>query len=144
MLLNGRCIYEIRSLQASGHLFEGDEDIAGGTVTLSERRESDPDKSMYWLITGATLKGHVTSATFRDSTDPTRALVTFDLSSSDPTKISEGAVSTRTGANVDGFFELISAGNGVIRLETDLQTQPTISLPLEVTQRQNWTRPYCS
>ena len=144
MLLNGDCIYEIRSLQASGHLFEGDEEIAGSRVTLSERRESDPEKSMNWLITGATLKGHVTSATFRDSSDPTRALVTFDLSAIDQAKISEGAVSSKTGANVDGFFELISAGRGVVRLETDLQAQPTIIMPLEVTQREDWTRPNCS
>ena len=144
MLLNGKCVYEIRSLQGSGHVFEGEEEIVRSALQLSESRESDPLKAMYWLITGATLNGHVTSATFRDSADPTRTLFTFALAASDQTKISEGSVSTRTGANVDGFFELISAGRGVIRLETDLQTRPTIIMPLEVTQRQDWTRPNCS
>jgi hypothetical protein len=143
MLLNGRCIYEIRSVQASGRVEENGTELAAGRVSQSERRDSDPEKSMYWLVTGASLKGHVTSATFRDSSDPTRALLTLDLAASDPAKITEGLVSTTTGTNLGGFFELIGANRAVIQLETNLQTRP-ITIPLTVTQKEDWTRPYCS
>jgi hypothetical protein len=144
MLLSGRCIYEIRSLEALGRIEENGAELLSARITLSERRDSDPEKSIYWLLRGATLEGHVLSATFKDVSDPSRVLLSLPLSPSGQGKISEGAVSDRSGTNLNGFFEVIAAGRGIIELQTDIQARPTITLPLTVTQRQDWTRPYCS
>jgi hypothetical protein len=144
MLLSGRCIYEIRSLQASGRVEENGTELAAGQVSLSERRDSDPEKSMHWLVTGAGVQGHVTSVTFRDSSDPARVLLTLAFSPFQQAQNSEGAVSDNTGTNLGGFWEVLSADTGVIQLDTDLPSRPTVMIPLTVTQKQNWTRPYCS
>jgi hypothetical protein len=144
MALSGKCIYETRSLQASGRVEENGTELAAGKVTQSETRDYNPEKSMYWLVTGASLKGHVTSATFRNSTDPTRVLLTLGLFPPEQAQITEGAVSDKTGTDLGGFWEVLSANTGVIQLDTDIPTRPTVTIPLTVTQKQNWIRPNCS
>ncbi|MFL5634820.1 MAG: hypothetical protein ACJ78J_12045 [Gemmatimonadaceae bacterium] len=144
MLLSGRCIYEIRSLQASGRVEENGVELVTAQITQAERRDSDPEKSTYWLVLGASLKSHVTSATLRNSADPARVMLTLPVFPSNQAQISEGYVSTNTGAALGGFWDVLGANTGVIQLETDLAAQPTVTIPLIVTQKQNWTRPYCS
>ena len=144
ILISGACIYEIRSLEATGLILENGNELAAAQVTQYEQRDSDPEKSTYWLITGATLKGHVTSVTLRDSSDPSRVLLTLDLEPSDRPPISQGAVSTKTGAALGGFFEILGTNHGFVRLDTDLPERPIIDIPLTMTRKQNWTRPNCS
>jgi hypothetical protein len=143
MLLDGRCIYELRSLEASGQALT-DADSVSGEVTLFEQRDSDPSKSMHYLIIGPTLQSHVLSASFRDAQNP--SVVLADLALDAPTQgtLAEGELSDRSGTNLNGYFELITAGRGILVVETDLSSTPSITIPLTVTQRQNWTRPYCS
>ena len=144
MLLSGRCIYEIRSLQASGRVDENGTELATAQVSLSERRDSDPEKAMYWHVTGAGVAGHVSSVTFRNSSDPARVLLTLATSPFQQAQNSEGAVSDKSGTKLGGFWEVLSANTGVIQMETDIPTRPTVTIPMTVTQKQNWTRPYCS
>jgi hypothetical protein len=144
MLLSGRCIYEIRYVQASGRVEENGTELAAAEVSLSERRDSDPEKSMHWHVTGAGVAGHVSSVTFRNSSDPARVLLTLATSPFEQAQNSDGAVSDKTGTNLGGFWEVLSANTGLIQMETDIPTRPTITIPLTVTQKQNWTRPYCS
>ncbi len=144
LLISGDCIYEVRSLEVTGLVKENGNELAGARITESERRESDPEKSMYWLVTSPTLKGHVTSLTLRDSSDPSRVLLTPDLAPSDRSPISEGAVSTKDGANLGGFFETLGTNQGFFRLDTDLPERPTLNIPLTLTRKQNWIRPNCS
>jgi hypothetical protein len=143
LLLNGRCIYELRSLQASGQVISGVDSIAG-QVSLFEQRDSDPNKSMYYLVVSPTLKSHVLSASFRDSGNPSQILVSLPLAAPTQEAIAEGELSDRNGTNLNGYFELIAAGRGLLVLETDLSSASSITIPLTVTQKQDWTRPYCS
>ncbi len=60
------------------------------------------------------LKGHVTSATLRDAADESKTLYDFPLNTGGPTDISSGHVTQNTGANLNGFFEVLAAGRAVI------------------------------
>jgi hypothetical protein len=143
LLLNGRCIYELRSLQASGQAMSGADSIAG-QVSLFEQRDSDPNKSMYYLLVSPTLKSHVLSASFRDTRNPSQILASLPLDAPTQDPIAEGELSDRNGTSLDGYFELITAGRGILVLEMDLSSSSSITIPLTVTQKQDWTRPYCS
>ena len=143
MLLDGRCIYELRSLQAAGDVQIGTESVSA-RVTLSEQRDSDPNKSFYWALLGPTLKTHVLAASFRDASAPSTVLLQLPLSTSAQPTIAEGEVSDRNGTNLNGYFDIIAAGRGVIVIETDFSSMPTITIAMVVTQKQDWTRPYCS
>jgi hypothetical protein len=143
MLLNGRCIYELRSLQASGKVLMGADPVAG-EVTLFEQRDSDPDKSMHYLLAGPTIESHALKASFRNTQNPSEVLLDFALDTPAQGVIAEGEVSDRDGTNLNGYFEMITAGRGIIVVETDLTSSPSITVPLTVSKRQDWTRPYCS
>ncbi len=65
MLLSGRCIYEIRGLEATGSTGVGGATSATARVTYGERRESDPDRHIYYIVESPTLKGHVLSAALK-------------------------------------------------------------------------------
>jgi hypothetical protein len=140
----GRCIYEIRGLQASGQVIGVAADSVSANITLSEHRESDPSKEFYWAISAPAVKGHVTSAELKDAADPTHVLLSLPLGPPDRPLISENAVSTRQGLNLSGLWVVLSANRGVIELRTDLPERPVIVIPLTVTEKQNWMRPYCS
>ena len=143
-----RCTYEIRSLQASGHAVENGVEMVAVQMTVSEQRETDPNKSIYWLITGDNVKGHVVSASFKDSSDPSRVLLSMPISSASQATISEGARSETTDAvDLSGFFDLVSAGRGIVEIQTDfygIDGSPVITVPVTVTSKQDWVRPNCS
>jgi hypothetical protein len=141
------CNYEIRSVQASGEGTVNGVEVAAAQIVLSEQRGSDPDRSIYWIITGANVKGHVVSAAFKDSSDPSTVLLTLPLSTPAQASISEGTKTDKTGANLSGFFELVSAGRGIVEIQTDLYAidgNSVIIVPVSVTQKQDWFRPNCS
>jgi hypothetical protein len=138
-LVAGKCSYEIRSTDAQGQ-------VSGSVtaqVTLSEQRGSLQGQSFQWLVTSEGLKGHVTSASFKDSSNPGQVLLDLPLSSADRPEITTGGVSTNSGANLAGFRDIIVAGHGVVEMQTDLSSQP-ITIQLTPTTIGDWIRPYCS
>lgn len=142
-----RCNYEIRSVQASGEANSNGTQLAAAQIVLSEQRGSDPDRSLYWIITGVNVKGHVVSAVFKDSSDPSTVLLSLPLSAPAQASVSEGTKSDKTGANLSGFFDLVSAGRGMLEIQTDLYAidgNNVITVPVTVTQKQDWVRPNCS
>ena len=143
-----RCTYEIRSLQASGRAVENGVELVALQMTVSEQRETYPNKSIYWLLTGDNVKGHVVSAAFKDSSDPSHVLLALPVSSASQATISEGARSETTDAvDLSGFFDLVNAGRGIVEIQTDfygIDGSPVITVPVTVTQKQDWVRPNCS
>ena len=139
----GKCIYEIRSLQASQVVGSG-ADTVGANINLSERRDSDPSKDLYWIISGPSIKGHVTSAELKDAGDLSKVVLSLPIAPADRPVISESAVSTRQGRDLNGYWEIFSANRGVIEIRTDLPARPLITIPLNVTSKNDWTRPNCS
>lgn len=137
------CIYEVRSLQAAG-VTGASPDSVGAYINLSEQRDSDPSKDLYFIVSGPSIKGHVTSAELKDAADPGHVLLTLPIASTDRPVIAESAVSSRTGANLSGYWEIFSASRGVIEVRTDLPARPLITIPLIVAKKQDWIRPNCS
>src|SRR5437868_11846630 len=142
-LLNGKCTYELRSLDASGQFNQNGSALAAAQITLSEQRGSLQGQSIYWLVT-STLKGHVTSASFKDSSNPSQVLLDLPLATADRPEITQGATGSGERANLGGFHDIIATGRGVIELQTDLSSQPTVTIQLVGTNVGDWIRPYCS
>ena len=143
-LLSGRCTYEIRSLEGAGSVSDAGDVLATAELSLSEQRGSLQSQSIYWLVLGPSLKGHVLSAAFKDGADLSRVLLDLPLASVDRPEISQGAVGSTTGANLGGFHDILVAGRGVIELQTDLSSRPVIQSPITAPNSGDWIRPYCS
>ena len=143
-LLSGKCTYEIRSLEVGGAINDNGTVFATATMSFSENRGSLSNQSVYWLVSSDALKGHVTSASFKDTTDPSKVLLTLGVAAPDRVEISQGATGTAQGANLGGFHDILASGHGMIELATDLPGQLTVQIPLAVTSSTDWTRPYCS
>ena len=144
MIFGGRCLYEIRGIEADGKINQNGVELAAGHLTLSEQRDLDPNKSLYWLLTGPTLKSHVTSARLTDAANSSQTLLDLPLADASQEKLSEGGADQRAGADLNAFWDLLSANRVVFELHTDDPARPTITLPVTVTGKQDWTRPYCS
>ena len=143
-ILSGRCTYEIRSIEGIGTASEGNVPLASAQVSLSEQRGSIQSQSIYWLVTGDALKGHVTSASFKDAANPSQILLELPLASADRAELTQGAASTGTGDNLGGFHDIIAAGRGIVELQTDTPSHPTLQIVLAATNDGDWIRPYCS
>jgi hypothetical protein len=143
-LFSGKCTYELRSLDAAGQLNQSGGAFATAQVTLSEQRGSLQGQSIAWLVTGDALKGHVTSASIKDSSSPSQVLLNLPIATADRPEISQGAASSNMGANLAGFHDILAAGHGIVELQTDDSSQPTVTISLTPTSVGDWIRPYCS
>jgi hypothetical protein len=140
-LLSGRCTYELRSFDGDGRAVASGDAIIDAHVNLSEQRGSIVRQTFSWLVTGG-LKNHVTSASFKDSSDPSHVLLDLAVLSADRTPIAEGAADSRDGAPLAGFHDILIAGHGMIELRSDQST--TVTIPIATTNAGGWVRPYCS
>ena len=138
------CLYEVRSVEVTGALSEGGAELLFASVNVGEQRDYQPDKNMLWLIRSAPLLGHVTSATLKDAADQSKVLYTFPISTTSQTdRISSGYVTEVTGANLNGFFEVLSDDRALFEVKTDLAGKATLQVfPVKVFD-QDWTRPKC-
>ena len=143
-LFNGKCTYELRSLDAAGQFNQNAAAFATAQVTLSEHRGSIQGQSIAWLVTSDALKGHVTSASIKDSSNPSQVLLNLPIASADRSEISQGAASSNMGANLAGFHDILAAGRGIVELQTDNPSQPTVTVLVTPTSVGDWVRPYCS
>ena len=143
-LFNGKCTYELRSLDAAGQINQNGAAFATAQITLSEQRGSLQGQSIAWLVTSTDLKGHVTLGSIKDSSNPSQVLLDLPIATADRPEISQGSTSSSMGANLAGFHDLIVAGRAMIELQTDLSGQLTVTIPLTATSVGDWIRPYCS
>jgi len=134
------CLYEVRATEASGQLLEGTSEVLYARVNIGEQRDYRPDKSMIWELRGTPLQGHVTSAVFRDAADDSKTLFTFPLTGAG---LSTGSVTETGGANLNGFFEVIATGRGVVDVRTDVPGRESLRVTLAKTFQNDWFRPKC-
>jgi hypothetical protein len=137
------CLYELRTVDVTGSLSENGNELLNAHLNVGEQRDYEPDKSMSWGLRGASLKGHVTSAVFRDAADPAKTLYVFPLSNPSPDFISSGYVTQNEGASLSGFFGVLAAERGVVDLRTDLPGRDSIRVVLKKNFQQDWYRPKC-
>lgn len=141
--LSGRCLYETRNVIAVGNFTEGATIIANAHMTVREQRDYQPDKNFMWQITGATLKGHVTRIILQDNAPSPKVYYDFPLDAA-PQQLSGGYIVQSTGANINGFFDLLANNRAVIVISTDIPGRETISFPAPAADVSDWNRPYCS
>ena len=141
MLLSGRCLYELRNVVADGSNLENNIPIAVAHLVESEQRDYQPDKDFSWQITGETLKGHVTRILLQEG-----ATIRYEFPISDSSRpdLSSGFVRQSEGANINGFWDLLSDRKGTVVISTDLPSRSTVTITLLNVQSSDWTRPYCS
>jgi hypothetical protein len=145
MLLSGRCIYETRGVATTGQVTTGNADSVMADVDLDEQRDADPDKNMSWNIRGTSLFGHVSSIELVDNTAKSVVLYTFPVNTDTRlSRISYGYVQQTAGAKLNGFFDLLSKNRGLILIRTNIPGRSVIEVPLTVTRKSDWNRPYCS
>jgi hypothetical protein len=142
-VLNGRCSYELRSYSGEGNGTASGSVAATAQLNLSEQRGSIVRQSLTWLVTGS-LKGHVTSASFKDSSNPSQVLLDLPVLGADRDPILQGTADTREGALIAGFHDILVAEHGMIELKTDLPDAPTVVIPITTVNASGWVRPYCS
>ena len=142
-LVGGKCTYELRSYAGQGNAIQGGAAAATATVNLSEQRGSVVGQTFQWQVTGG-LKGHVTSASLKDSQNPSAVLLDLPVLGPDRDPILEGSADSRQGATLGGFHDILAANRAGIELKTDDQTTPTVIVPITTVSAGNWIRPYCS
>ena len=138
----GKCTYELRSFDGQGKGTIGTTEVAAAQVNLSEQRGSIVRQTFSWLVTGS-LKGHVTSAAFKDQTNPNQVLLDFPVLGPERTSILEGVADSRDGAPVAGFHDILASGQSGIELKTDDPSAPTVVIPIGQTNSSGWIRPNC-
>jgi hypothetical protein len=140
-ILSGRCLYEGRNVVADGRVLESGVEIAAAHLVETEQRDYQPDKDMSWQITGESLKGHVTKITLQEGT---AVRYEFPTQTASIPPLSNGYVRQSEGANLNGFWDLLSDRKGTVVITTDLQSRPVVTIPLLSIQSNDWSRPYCS
>jgi hypothetical protein len=139
----GGCTYEVRDLDASSTISENVGVADSAKIRLEENRGSINATSMTWLVTAPTLKGHVLSASFKDAADLSTVRLDLPLASTGQAEITQGSAETRTGANLGGVHDIFASGRGVIQLQTDDPSRPTVTFALAAKNVGDWIRPNC-
>jgi hypothetical protein len=144
-LLSGRCLFESRAVTATGSVVTSTTDSASAILNLGEQRDYQPNRSFSWQILGPDLKNHVKSIVLIESGPISPGWYDFPVHPATISWLSTGSVSVNEGAVLpSGMFNLLSTGNAIIRITTDLADKPSVSIPLTRVQKEDWSRPYCS
>jgi hypothetical protein len=137
----GGCTYEVRVLNASTTISESGAVADSAQIRLQEDRGSINGTSIFWLVTGPTLKGHVLSASFKDAADLSTVRLDLPLAPAPQAAITQGSAETRSGANLGGVHDILASGRGVIQLQTDDPSRPTVTFALAAQDVGDWIRP---
>ena len=143
-VLSGPCLYELRNAQAFGGVSLGETDSLTANIVETEQRDYQPDKDMSWQILAPALKGHVQRIVLLENGTSTTPKYEFPVAPETAAALSSGFVSQSAGADINGFYDLLTSGNAVIRVTTDIAGKTQIDLVLQHVQMTDWNRPYCS
>ena len=139
-IFSGRCLYELRGATAEGTVLISGSDSAFASVQISEQRDYQPDKDLSWQVRAPALKGKVTAIKLVDQTGAVRYDLGVDESATP--QLSGGFVRQSDGANINGFFDLLSSYQAKVVITRDNGT--SITIPLNIVRKYDWNRPYCS
>jgi len=143
-ILSGRCLYELRNAQAFGGVSLGGNDSLTANIVETEQRDYQPDKDMSWQIVAPALKGHVQKIVLLETGTATTPKYEFPVAPETVAALSNGFVTQSAGADINGFYDLLTSGTAVIRVTTDIPGKTQIDLVLKNVQKTDWNRPYCS
>jgi len=138
------CTYETRYVRASGSIIENGSQLVSADVTVGANRGSLEWKNFDRSIDGSTLKGHVLAARLVRSDQPGVSLLDIPVDPPTSPLISGGSLIQRpadTSPNLNGLYEIVAGGLAAIELDTDISSQPRLSIPLAVIDKKDWYRP---
>ena len=139
-ILSGRCLYESRSVTAEGTVSITGADSAFASVMIGEQRDYQPDKNLSWQVRGLSLNGKVTRIDLVDQAGTVKYNFTVDPAGG--SQLSGGFVRQSEGANINGFFDLLSSTQAKVVITLD--DGSSITIPLKSVRQYDWNRPYCS
>lgn len=138
------CTYETRYVSASGSIIENGSELAHADITVGANRGSLEWKDFDRSITSASLKGHVLAARLVRSDQPGISLLDLPIDPPTSPLISGGSLiqhPSDTSPNLSGLYEIVAGGLAAIELDTDISSEPRVSIPLTVTGKKDWYRP---
>ena len=137
------CIYETRFVGTSGT-----SSVAGsGTVVVESLNfrentaEAQAPGGMTWNIRGQDLAAEPVRLSLRNAGSASQVVKALSFSSASATAFAANSAMQIPAAERDQIFNLLS-GNAIVVLE--LADGTSISVPVAVTERQDWHRPNCS
>ena len=141
--------HDERYVAVAGSVIDGGAQIASVTANLHADRGLQ-GLSFTWQFAAPSLEGHITSAVLVSSTRPVPILLNLPIREPlEPWGYQYayfGTMEQRFGDTtplLGGIFEVLAAGEGVLRLTTDLPAQPLVTIPLAVTQKADWHESAC-
>jgi hypothetical protein len=142
-----QCRFETRGAMASGEIILADGSTIKASAGLGEKRESSSKPiiaTVNVIAESSVLYGHMTRGELRDNHTPSRLLASY-LPGSTPWAFSPYLVGGATPYNwpvsFDEAFTLITSGQLVIEITTDLPDQPLVRIPLTTaTPSGSWYR----
>ncbi len=138
------CTYETRYASASGSIIENGSELVHADITVGANRGSLEWKSFDRTISGPSLMGHVLAIRLVRSDQPGISLLDLPLDPPGSPLISGGGLiqhPSEASPNLNGLYEIVAGGLASIELDTDISSQPRLSIPLTVTGKRDWFRP---
>ena len=136
------CTYEERSVTAFNAVIENGEATLRAEISVNESRGSLELRAFTPNITG-TLKGHVTSVILTNTADPSFQL-SIPVDRPESPAIASGILIQTPGdtsPDLAGLYERIAGNGAVLEVTTYLASPSSLTIPLTVTQKQDWFRP---
>lgn len=143
-LYDDRCGPEGRDVSSAARILTPQGDSIGSvSLSMGEIRDSSP--SVWWLIFSETLRGHLQEARVVPAEDTSGLLFSLSGGSGYGDIIVEGELTPYSGpVSFNQLFFLASHERLAVLLQTDLPDRPSIVLPLQVEQFNDWGRAHCS
>lgn len=138
------CTYETRYVSASGSIIENGSELIHADITVSANRGSLEWKDFNRSLSGSSLKGHVLAVRLVRSDQPGISLLDIPIDPPTSPLISDGLLIQRpadASPNLNGLYEIVAGGLAAIELDTDISSEPRLSIPLTVTSKKDWYRP---
>lgn len=138
------CTYETRYVSASGSIIENNAELVHANVTVGANRGSLEWKNFDRTISSSSLKGHVLAARLVRADQPGISLLDIPIDSTSSPLISDGSFiqhPSDASPSLGGLYEIVAGGLAAIELDTDISSEPRLSIPLTVTIKKDWYRP---
>jgi hypothetical protein len=145
LLYDDRCGPEGRDVTSAARILTPQADSIGlVSLSMGETRQ-EGSRSVWWLIFSETLRGHLQEARVVPSEDPNGLLFSLTGDPGYGDIIMEGELTPYSGpADFNELFLRASHEKLTVLLHTDIPDRPSITLPLQVEQFNDWGRAHCS
>jgi hypothetical protein len=146
LFYDDRCGPEGRDVTTAARILTPQADSIGlVSLSIGETRREEGSRSVWWLILSEVLRGHLQEARVVPSEDTSGLLLSLSGAPGYGDIIMEGELTPYSGpAEFNELFFRASHERLAVLLQTDLPDRPSIVLPLQIEQFNDWGRAHCS